>query len=95
MEYHLSSDITSQFNRKEIYGYKGEKVTLISDRGNIWIMENKNGQRFPVNAELISQTIVEAGDSITTKEEQAPPPPPVKKKAAGKKVKNDNQQSFF
>lgn len=35
--------------RKQIWGKKGEKVTIISVSGNAVIYENSKGKRFPCN----------------------------------------------
>ncbi|SHN45879.1 hypothetical protein [Chitinophaga sp. CF418] len=46
MELVLLDDITSSF--RVLYGRKGEKVTLISDHGDVLIVQGQNG-RFPVH----------------------------------------------
>lgn len=33
------------------YGSKGEQVTVLSDKGNVLIVENKKGNRYPVKRE--------------------------------------------
>lgn len=48
MKYRLRKDIKSAVNPKNVYGEKGDIVTLISDRGNVLIVEGKNFTRFPV-----------------------------------------------
>lgn len=35
--------------RKQVWGKKGEKVTIISVSGNAVIYENSKGKRFPCN----------------------------------------------
>lgn len=50
--YAISKELLSCFHKAAkpiIYARKGEPVTLIADRGNVWIMEDRNGNRFPVN----------------------------------------------
>lgn len=45
----LLTEITStNVKNKTVYGKKNEPVTIISDRGNVFIVEGKNG-RFAVN----------------------------------------------
>lgn len=34
--------------RQKVYGKKGEEVSVISDQGNVWIVENSKGERFAV-----------------------------------------------
>jgi hypothetical protein len=57
----LSCDVLSaKYESKgvpKVYGKKGEEVELISNYGgNVWIVENKKKDRYPVNVlELIIQ----------------------------------------
>jgi hypothetical protein len=48
----LTCDVFSFFHSsdkdRKPYGRKGGKVTIISDRGNVLIVENTNKERFPV-----------------------------------------------
>ena len=44
--YILTADATS-YGKKKIYAKKGERVKEISDRENVVIVEDKNGNRFP------------------------------------------------
>lgn len=47
-EYYLNEDIKSSVGKPiAIYGFAGEKVTEISPRGHVIIVEGKSG-RFPV-----------------------------------------------
>lgn len=48
MQYLLSDDIISTFHKLKPYGKKGEKVKEVSDHGNVLIVENLKGERFPV-----------------------------------------------
>lgn len=48
MKYRLRKDIKSAVNPKNIYGEQGDIVTLVSDRGNVLIVEGKDFTRFPV-----------------------------------------------
>lgn len=49
----LKEDITS--GRRELYGAKESVVKVISIRGNVAIVEDKKGERFPVRKELIEE----------------------------------------
>ena len=49
----LTENIISVFRRQ--YGKKGDKVKIISDRGNVLIVENKEGVRFSVKKEKVRQ----------------------------------------
>ena len=42
----LKRDIYSHVNPKCIYGYAGDEVKLIEQRGNVSIVENEDGKRF-------------------------------------------------
>jgi hypothetical protein len=41
------------------YGHSGDKVTVISERGNMLIVENEKKERFPVKAEDVQKNIRE------------------------------------
>jgi hypothetical protein len=83
------------------YGLAGDPVRIVADRGEILIVENIIGSRFPVRREL-----VDLDDAIKVNEAvQTPPVPKEEKKPAGTKVhstkkksnhtENKNQQSLF
>lgn len=47
----LLQDVFSVFHKKKDhiqYGKRGERVTLLSNHGNVWIVKGKSGP-FPVN----------------------------------------------
>ena len=51
----LLQDVLSVFRDKKsqiLYGKRGEKVKLINNHGNVWIVKGKNGP-FPVNIESL------------------------------------------
>lgn len=59
-KYLLSEDILSNYFDKRggkpiVYGKRGEKVTEISNCGNVLIVENKDGNRFPVSVEKVNE----------------------------------------
>lgn len=59
-KYRLNSDVFSVFykgNKPIQYGARWDLVTEVSDRGNVVIVEAKDGRRFPVKKEkLIEQS---------------------------------------
>ena len=54
----LKNDIVSAFNKK-IYGKRGDEVKIISDKGNVFIVEATNKSRFAV---LKTEVTVEVGE---------------------------------
>lgn len=56
MNYKLISDHYSKGKDKTLYGLRNDKVTMIHETDNVCIVENKLGQRFPIDRNLI-QTI--------------------------------------
>lgn len=48
-KYILAEDAVS-YVKGVIYGKKGEKVTLVKDCGRALIVENENGNRFPISS---------------------------------------------
>jgi hypothetical protein len=50
----LNQDVFSTLKPKVQYGKKGEKVNIISDRGNVLIVENKNGLRYSITSEKLN-----------------------------------------
>lgn len=54
---YLKEHIYSHFRqgKKEFfqYGSKGDKVDIISDRGNVLIVQGPKGNRFPVESEKV------------------------------------------
>lgn len=57
ISYHLLSDIKSAFHNR-IYGTAGTEVFLVADHGNVMIVADKDDNRFPVPAELLSDQLV-------------------------------------
>lgn len=57
MTAYLKEDVYSYFKagRKtcQLYGTSGEKVTVISDRGNVMIVENEKGAKYSVLTEKL------------------------------------------
>lgn len=49
----LKVDKVSNGKDKTIYGKAGDKVTQVTDHGNVLIVENKKKQRFSVNKDEI------------------------------------------
>lgn len=46
-----------------IYGKAGDKVNIVSNHGNVSIVE-KNHERFPVNTEILSAAVVEGKETV-------------------------------
>lgn len=65
----LTQDIRSHL-RGDIYGLKGDAVTLISEHEDVLIVEHSKGHRFPVPKHLVSNSFVR----------KAPPQAPVKRR---------------
>lgn len=54
--YIVSANHYSMFHmagKPALLAAKGEKVMLIAEHGEIFIMENNRGERFPINVKLI------------------------------------------
>lgn len=49
---HVTKDPKSAKN-KLLYGSKGERVAVVSDHGNVLIVEDKNGKKYSVKREDI------------------------------------------
>lgn len=52
MKYILKDDKYSHVKSKECYGKRGEKVTLISEHGNIFIVKGSSGS-FSINKDQL------------------------------------------
>lgn len=55
-KYYLKEDVKSNFHRNKesiIYGEKGDKVTEIARSEHVLVVEDKKGERFPVNIEKL------------------------------------------
>lgn len=46
-------DIESMFYKEgkypKVYAWRGERLAVVSDRGNVLIVENSKGEKFPIN----------------------------------------------
>ncbi len=52
---YLTEDIKSSCKPSHYYGYKGEEVSIVSDEhGNVVIVENLEGNIYPVPADKLS-----------------------------------------
>ena len=51
----LSKSIESTVRKGHIYGNPGDEVKVISDDGQVAIVEDRKGERFPVNSALLAQ----------------------------------------
>lgn len=49
MKYRLLEDIYSNGKGRQPYGQAGDLVELLADHGEVFIVENKKGVRFPVS----------------------------------------------
>lgn len=61
-KYYLRQMIKSNFNN-DVYGNKGDQVTLIDDHTPVALVENEKQNRFPVNIKYLSEEKVEC-DSV-------------------------------
>ena len=51
----LSKEIRSKLKPEVVYGNEGEEVKLIRQDGNVAIVENDRGDRFPVKFDLLTE----------------------------------------
>ena len=68
MVFYLKQDAVGAASRT-LYAIQGEKVTLISEHGNVFIVETEKGTRFGVAANSLSIEKVEESPRIDTKKE--------------------------
>jgi len=61
----LKSDVKSAFSNK-LYGKKGDEVTVLSDRGNVMIVEGSEKNRFTVLKSQLTDMPVELKEEIIT-----------------------------
>ncbi|MBK7883042.1 MAG: hypothetical protein IPJ81_03920 [Chitinophagaceae bacterium] len=90
----LKEDVRSLFKPEVLYGKQGEEVKIISEKGTVCIVENINGDRFPVNVSALTE------DPIKEKPEAVPDTTAVKKPIinrvpVSKKAAPINQKSLF
>ncbi|MFT3679821.1 MAG: hypothetical protein QM791_06120 [Ferruginibacter sp.] len=86
----LKSDITSS-NRKEpeVYGLQGEQVVIIADHDNVMIVEGKDGKRFGVHIDQLTDMAI-SRESVPFEKDMAH----VKPKKT-KKIKTQTQHELF
>jgi hypothetical protein len=97
VKYLLQDDITSQF-KSQVYGRYGEEVTLVADHGNVWIVEDQKGQRFPVPADKLIEKPPDENKSPpakVTRPALTPSEPDKFPTRKTKKVIVNNQQNLF
>lgn len=90
----LKEDVRSLFNPETLYGKQGDDVEMISDCGNVCIVQSKDGNKFPVRTELLTE------QKIDRKTEAVPDTTADKKTIinrvpVSKKVAPINQKSLF
>lgn len=98
---YLKESVISHFGYGT-YGVAGDKVTVLADHGNVFIVENKAGLRFTVKKELLSEEKTDTTKTLADEDlepdsekpaaahEPAPAKPPSRtpaKKQAQKKSK--------
>jgi hypothetical protein len=62
----LKSDVIS-YNRKTIYGVKGERVSIISDHYPAILVKSENGNSFTTTMDNLSPTKIQKIDTINQK----------------------------
>ena len=55
----LKSDIRGSFRPEVIYGKKGDEVKIISDCGNVFLVEGPDGNKFPVPADQLEENKID------------------------------------
>lgn len=95
MQYFLTVDIISAFNRK-VYGHAGDPVKAISDHGDVVMVEDSEGYKFSV---LKTELRDEKGSVLATAPVPELIPSPTKATTIPTlketKKKNDGQASLF
>ena len=69
MEYYLKKDAVGAASRT-LYAIQGDKVKLISEHGNVFVVETEKGVRFGVATTSLSIEKVEESPKIDTKNEK-------------------------
>lgn len=69
MVFYLKQDAVGAASRT-LYAIQGEKVTLISEHGNVFIVETEKGNRFGVAANSLLIEKVEESPKNNTNEEK-------------------------
>lgn len=62
----LKNDIRSVVNPNKIYGSKGDEVKLLSDHGNVLIVEYECGKRISVKTTEVTEDHVEIKTEVIT-----------------------------
>lgn len=73
MEYYLKKDAVGAASRT-LYAIQGDKVKLISEHGNVFIVETEKGIRFGVSATSLSIEKVEESPKTNTKDDKKKTP---------------------
>lgn len=90
-KYYLSKDVCS-YKGAILYGPAGAEVTIVSEHGDVLIVQAISGERFPINREELSQDVTPT--KITA-------PAPIidlsvpQKKTKKKSAPKTNQQDLF
>jgi hypothetical protein len=91
----LKENIRSHGKDKTLYGKQGDTVKIISDCGNVCIVEGEDGNRFPVHKDLLVKNAIkkkiEAVPDTTANHKPIIHRAPVSKK----KAVPINQKSLF
>jgi hypothetical protein len=69
MEYYLKKDAVGAASRT-LYAIQGDKVKLISEHGNVFVVETEKGVRFGVATTSLSIEKVEESPRIDTNNEK-------------------------
>lgn len=56
----LTETISSHYRKDHVYGNKGDRVSVVKMFGTVAVVEDKNGRRFSVPANKLSDQPVEA-----------------------------------
>lgn len=54
----LMHDVKSLLDKDVIYGYAGDEVTVISEYGNVMIVEGINGVKFPCKTDNLTTEVL-------------------------------------
>ena len=72
MVYYMKKDAVGAASRT-LYAIQGEKVTLIAEHGNAFVVETEKGVRFGISITSLSIEKVEESPKIDTKNEKKTP----------------------
>ncbi len=62
----LKCDVYSLVGKGKIYGYSGDEVKIISDKGNVLVVEDSKGNRFPVSIDEVTTSEVQSKEKPFT-----------------------------